>query len=115
MEKLENDLQKSIESAKELLDFLGSIKCNSPLTVAEQEYVREDIKSINSSTQLSEQAQSKEKVREVWDYFNSIDRDFGGYIGGGIGFKLSWKKGKLWDNLLNSLADSQEVNKFNQE
>jgi hypothetical protein len=111
MDKLESDLQKSIESAKELLIWLESIECNSPLTSVDLECVRKDIESINTVIQLLEQPQSKEQIREVWNYFRFIPRNFGGNYWAGLEFKLESMTTRLWDNLLNLLADSQEVNK----
>ena len=112
MEKIGNK-QKSIESAKKLLILLEWIKCECPLNSDEQEGVHGDIQSINNIVQLLDQAQTKQDIRTVWNYYRDIHRNLGGYVTDRIGRKLYLANEKLWKNLLNTLADSQDVNNPN--
>ena len=113
MNKCEKAVQKSIESANELLKLLDWIKNERTLTSGEEKVLRKDIDSIQEIKLLLEQAHSKEQIREVWNTFREIDRNFGGYIGDRVGRLLTAAQEKLWKNLLDALSESQNVNNSN--
>lgn len=103
-----DDIHKSIRSAFELVTLLEGINEKCKLSNFEKEGVQEDIQSVKNIIQLLQQVQSKEQIREVWNLFQIISRNFGGYEGGLIGIRLNKAHTKLWKNLLNALASSQE-------
>lgn len=105
------DVNKSIDSALELIKLLDWINEECALDIGKKEGVQEDIESIKYIIRLLQQVQSKEDIREVWSFFQNISHEFGGYVGDRIGRKLDKAHTKLWENLLDSLANSQEVNK----
>jgi hypothetical protein len=106
-----DDVNKSIDSALELIKFLDWINEECALDIGKKEGVQEDIESIKYIIRLLRQIQSKEDIREVWSIFQNISHEFGGYAGDRIGRKLNKAHNRLWENLLNALANAQEVNK----
>lgn len=109
MENLLDGVRKSTESANELIDLLKWIAEECSLNNDEIEGVQDDIESINNVVQLLQQALSKEQIREVWNLIQRISHEFGGYVGGKIGVKLNKAFNKLWEDLLNLVADSQDI------
>ena len=101
-------LTLSLELSKKLLSSLEDIQMCCSLATSSEYLLNQDIRKIRDLVLMIEKTQTKNQVREIWNFYRDTIKNFGEYLGGTNRINISRLEEALWQSLLELLSQSKD-------